>query len=182
MLPGIRVRARVPRLIDTVVIYDILDGNRATDFRHRRDTTHQMIAKARQGHQRSRCWYAVTLCLVILAGLLLRSGFVPLSDFAIKYGGVALWALAAFVGFGFLFTRVNTFRLGLISIVFAWAVEFFQLYHAPWVDAIRATRPGHWVLGSTFHAPDLLAYPFGIAVGAAVEVLLPKRRSIRREG
>ena len=141
-----------------------------------------MIAKARRGNQRSRCWYAVMLCLVILAGLLLRSGIVPLSAFAIKYGGVALWALAAFAGFGFLFTQISTSRLAVISIVFAWTVEVLQLYHAPWVDAIRATRPGHWVLGSTFHAPDLLAYLFGIAVGATAEVLLQQRRLIGVEG
>jgi hypothetical protein len=55
-------------------------------------------------------------------------------------------------------------------------VEFLQLYHAPCIDAIRATRPGRLVLGTTFNAPDLLAYPVGIALGAWAEWRLFRSR------
>jgi hypothetical protein len=74
-----------------------------------------------------------------------------------KYGGDALWALMVFFGFGFLFG-------------FAWAIEFSQIYHAPWFDAIRASRPGHLVFGSTFNWPDLPAYAVGVALGALLEI------------
>jgi hypothetical protein len=52
---------------------------------------------------------------------------------------------------------------------FAWGVEFSQLYHAPWIDAIRATPPGRLVLGNTFNWPDLFAYALGVGLGAWVE-------------
>jgi hypothetical protein len=46
------------------------------------------------------------------------------------------------------------------------AVETSQLYHGPVIDSIRATLPGHLVLGSNFDPRDLVAYVFGV-LGAA---------------
>jgi len=57
----------------------------------------------------------------------------------------------------------------LISLGFAWGIEFSQLYHAPWLDHLRSSLPGRLILGSTFNAPDLVAYVVGIVFGAAVE-------------
>lgn len=53
--------------------------------------------------------------------------------------------------------------------LFAWGVEVSQLYHAPWIDAIRAMVPGRLVLGTTFNWPDLPAYSVGIALGSLAE-------------
>lgn len=50
-----------------------------------------------------------------------------------------------------------------------WGVEFSQLYHAPWLGAIRATLPGRLVLGTTFHWPDLPACAVGVLSGALAE-------------
>ncbi|WP_035609707.1 DUF2809 domain-containing protein [Haloferula sp. BvORR071] len=118
---------------------------------------------------RSRPLYVLWIALTIGAGLLLRSRFVSLPEPVEKYGGDLLWALMAFFGFGLLFHRSSTRRFGLISLGFAWGIEFLQLYHAPWIDGIRATRIGHLILGSTFNPPDLLAYAAGIALGVALE-------------
>lgn len=118
---------------------------------------------------RKRLPYAVSLILVIGAGLLWRSGLVPLPGWLVKYGGDALWALAVFLGLGWVFRQSRTGRVALAAVFCAWSVEFLQLYHAPWIDAIRATRPGRLVLGTTFNAPDLLAYLAGIALGAWAE-------------
>src|SRR5687767_12981774 len=119
---------------------------------------------------RHRPSYAAAVTMIVAVGLLWRSNILPLSAFLAKYGGVALWALAAFAGLGFLFARISTARLALISLVFAWSIEFLQLYHAPSIDSIRANRLGHWILGSTFDAPDLVAYAIGIAFGAVAEM------------
>ncbi len=126
---------------------------------------------------RGRLAYAACLMLVIGAGLLWRSGLVPLPGWLVKYGGDALWALAVFLGLGWVFRQSRTGRVALAAVFCAWGVEFLQLYHAPWIDGIRATRPGRLVLGTTFNAPDLLAYLVGIALGAWAERRLFRLRS-----
>ncbi|MES2920676.1 MAG: DUF2809 domain-containing protein [Verrucomicrobiota bacterium] len=129
---------------------------------------------------RSRVLYALTILMVIVAGLIWRSHLLPLPPFMTKYGGDALWALVVFCGFGFLFNRISTLHLALVSLCFAWAIEFLQLYHTPLLDSIRATRPGHLVLGSTFNWPDLPAYAIGIVLGAIAEHAFLNRISQRR--
>lgn len=120
---------------------------------------------------RNRWFYAAAAVAVIGAGLFWRSGRLALSSFAEKYGGDALWALVVFLGMGFIFRRTSTVRVALAALCFAWSIEFLQLYHAPWIDGVRAMRIGHMILGSTFNAPDLAAYAAGIAVGAFGERL-----------
>jgi hypothetical protein len=115
--------------------------------------------------------YSALAVAVVAAGLLWRSGFIPLPPDLSNYGGDALWALMVFVGFGFLFPRASTLTLALMALTLAWGVEFSQLYHAPWIDAVRATLPGRLVLGNTFNWPDLLAYALGVGLGAWVEWL-----------
>jgi hypothetical protein len=106
---------------------------------------------------------------VVAAGLLWRSGVIPLPQWLSNHGGDALWALMVFVGFGFLLPRASTVIVALLALTFAWGVEFSQLCHAPWIDAIRATLPGRLVLGTTFAWPDLPAYAVGIVLGALAE-------------
>jgi hypothetical protein len=55
-------------------------------------------------------------------------------------------------------------------------VEVSQLWHAPALDAIRATDIGHLVLGSGFDLRDLLAYLLGVAAPTALEVAWRLRR------
>ena len=125
--------------------------------------------------RRSRAIYALAALLVIGTGLLWRSGWLPLPSALAKYGGDALWALMVFLGLGFALPRSSTTHVALIAVGFAWSVEFLQLYHAPWIDGIRATLLGRLVLGSTFNSPDLLAYVIGIGLGAFAEWILAVR-------
>ena len=119
---------------------------------------------------RNRVHHVCFILLVIGAGLFLRSRFCTAPPFIEKYGGDALWALVVFLGIGFLFPRAATFTLAVSALTISWGVEFSQLYHTPWLDALRATLPGKLLLGSTFNLPDLPAYAFGIGIGAMVEM------------
>lgn len=122
-----------------------------------------------QSATRNRVLYAGLALAVIAAGLLWRASFMPLPPVVSKYGGDALWALMVFVGFGFLLPRAPTFVVALLALTFSWGVEFSQMYHASWLDAVRATIPGRLVLGNTFNWPDLPAYAAGVALGAWAE-------------
>ena len=110
------------------------------------------------------------MALIIGTGLFWRSGILPLSPFASKYGGDALWALLIFVGFGAIFPKGATLSIGLAAIGYSFATEFFQLVQTPGLESIRGTRLGHLVLGSSFNWPDLIAYTLGVAIGAALEI------------
>lgn len=115
--------------------------------------------------------YLGWIVVVIGAGLMLRSGKAPLAGWIIKYGGDALWALVVFLCLGVARPSGSTCGLGWIALGLAWGVEFLQLYHAPWIDGIRATLLGRLALGSSFNPPDLVAYLAGILGGMAVERL-----------
>ena len=66
-------------------------------------------------------------------------------------------------------------RVALIAVGFAWSIEFLQLYHADWIEAVRSMRLGRMVLGTTFNGPDLLAYVVGVVLGALAEGFCPNR-------
>lgn len=124
---------------------------------------------------RNRVFYAVLALAVVAAGLLWRSDIMPLPPILSKYGGDALWALMVFVGIGFLLPRASTLTVAMLALAFSLGVEFSQLYHAPWLDALRVTLPGRLILGNTFNWPDLPAYVLGIGTGALAEWrILPK--------
>ena len=129
--------------------------------------------------QRNRFLYAILIALVIGVGLLWRSPLLSISGITWKYGGDALWALAVFLGVGFCFRRASTLLNALIAVCFAWSIECFQLYHAPWIESLRATLFGRLILGSTFNSPDLLAYAIGIALGATAESLCHRLKAKR---
>ena len=116
---------------------------------------------------------------VIATGLLWRADFMPLPSPVAKYGGVTLWALMVFVGFGLLLPRAATPMVALLALTISWGIEFLQLCRAPWIEPIRVTLPGRLVLGDTFNWPDLPAYALGVGLGTLAEWRL---RRCREEG
>lgn len=74
-----------------------------------------------------------------------------------------------FILFGLVFPARPTSRIAVLALAFSFAIEFSQLYHAPWIDNLRAYRLGALVLGNSFAWADLVAYTMGIAVGTAAE-------------
>ena len=121
---------------------------------------------------RHRFVYAIALVAVIAAGLASRRFGNAQPVFVATYAGDTLWAAMAFVGLGLLFPRRPTRTLALAALVFAYADETSQLYHAPWIDAIRATTPGALVLGYGFLWSDIACCTVGVGVAAAAESLL----------
>ena len=118
---------------------------------------------------RSRIVHAIALILVIAAGLASRRDGQALPAFVADYAGDTLWAAMVFVGLGLLFPRQPTRTLAIAALAFAYADEISQLYHAPWIDAIRRTTPGALVLGWGFLWSDIACYTAGVAVAAAIE-------------
>ena len=133
------------------------------------------MAKSRLA--RNRYWLGLGILAII--GLGLASRRFPLFPAILwKYPGDALWALMVYLGWGFIFTEASAIRLAAFALGTSFAVEFSQLYQAPWIDAIRSTTAGHLVLGAGFLWIDLIAYTTGVAVGMVLDFSLTvvKRR------
>lgn len=120
--------------------------------------------------RRSRPCYTVALTVTIAAGLLSRSPAAdPLPDFVRAYAGDTLWALAVFLVLALLLPRARIVTLAIAAAILSYAVELSQLYHAPWIDAVRDTTPGALLLGFGFQWSDLACYSAGIALAAVAE-------------
>ncbi len=115
--------------------------------------------------------YGLLIVGVMLLGLASRRFFGDI-PFVRAYMGDALWALMVFFGFAFIFDRWSTKAVALAAILFSFGIEVGQLYHAPWIDELRATRLGGLILGFMFVWSDLLCYSAGVIVGVFMEIYL----------
>ncbi|CAM3893726.1 MULTISPECIES: DUF2809 domain-containing protein [Bacillus cereus group] len=125
--------------------------------------------------KRNRLLYALFTIFVIILGLSSRKLAFALPQLLNEYLGDALWALMIFTGFGFLFPKIETKKLAFISLLFCYGIEVSQLYHAEWIDSIRATTLGGLVLGYGFLWSDLVAYTIGVGVGFLFEFILREK-------
>jgi hypothetical protein len=129
---------------------------------------------------RNRLLYALLVLAVIAAGLASRRYPWLLPAQLGKYPGDALWALMVMLLYGLARPNWPIARTAAAALATSFVVELSQLYQADWINAVRHTTLGHLVLGSGFHALDLLAYAVGVAVGAAGELLMLRGASTGR--
>ena len=120
---------------------------------------------------RNRVLYALLVLAVIAAGLASRKYSYLLPAQLGKYPGDALWSLMVFLIFGLARPKWSIVSTAIAALATSYAVEFSQLYQASWLNSIRQTTIGHLVLGSGFHAQDLLAYAIGVVVGLLGEFI-----------
>lgn len=117
---------------------------------------------------RNRLVYGVFLVSVLLLGLASRR-FLGDYSFIKLYVGDALWALMVYFGFAFVFRRWSIRLVAVAALGFSVGIELSQLYHAPWIDDLRATRLGGLILGFSFVWSDLLCYVAGVGLGVLIE-------------
>ena len=126
--------------------------------------------------QRSRVLYSGLLLLTVTAGLLSRRFPAYQPVLIARYSGDALWAAMVFFGLALIYRRARTVTLSAAAVAIAWAVELSQLYHARWIDTIRATRTGSLVLGQGFLWSDLVMYVVGVGLAAIIDRALHRLR------
>ena len=118
---------------------------------------------------RRRLLYFVCALVVLALGLASRQFGIYLPTFVAQYAGDTLWALMVFLGISVAAPHARVSRRAGIAIALALAVEISQLYHAPWIDALRSTTLGGLVLGFEFLWSDLACYATGVSCGAAID-------------
>ncbi len=126
---------------------------------------------------RDRLRTLALLAAIIASGLLLRR-FGPslgLPFIVVKYGGSLLWGAMVHVALTFVAHRRPSTHLAILAGLIAAGVEFFRLYHTPWLDAFRLTTPGALLLGRVFSLWNLGAYGLGILLGSLADLAARKR-------
>nr|WP_246357714.1 DUF2809 domain-containing protein [Pyxidicoccus fallax] len=119
---------------------------------------------------------ALVLALLVLAlGLASRSKSVAWPPFFAAYAGDTLWALLVFLLVRFLAPARPVLHVAAAALAFSFAVEFSQLYQAPWLNAVRGTLPGRLVLGAGFLWSDLVCYSAGVLAGLGLSIALRLR-------
>jgi hypothetical protein len=120
---------------------------------------------------KSRLLYLCLVLTTITIGVLSRhiTG-IPL------FIGDVLWGLMVYFIVRFLFINKSIKWVSIISLLFCYAIEFSQLYQAPWINSIRHTVIGGLVLGEIFVWGDLLCYTVGIGIGILINSRLDKHR------
>lgn len=100
----------------------------------------------------------ILLAIVIPAGLLWRLAPLHLPQFAFKYGGSALWALAVYGVVALLRPRVPPAGLALRAAAIATGVELLKLLYWSPLDRFRQTLAGKLLLGRFFTLGALVTY------------------------
>jgi len=108
-------------------------------------------------------WFILVIITIILGLLSRHIAGIPL------FIGDILWATMIYFGFRFLFIKKSIQFIVIASLLFCYAIEFSQLYQAPWINNIRHTVIGGLILGEVLLWGDLLSYTIGVAIGVIIE-------------
>jgi hypothetical protein len=119
--------------------------------------------------RRSRVLYLLLAAATIVLGLATRRFRGVLPEAIGAYAGDVLWASMVYLLIAAVWISAPPRRVAAGAAIVALAVELSQLYHAPWIDAVRQTRIGGLVLGFGFLWSDLACYAAGIALAAALD-------------
>ncbi|SDE78090.1 Protein of unknown function [Mucilaginibacter pineti] len=123
---------------------------------------------------RQRFTYLIFIVITIITGLLSRYfKAVPL------FIGDILWATMVYFIARFLRVKKPMKFALTAGLLFCFAIEFSQLYKAPWINELRHTLFGRLVLGEGFLWSDLLCYVVGIGIGILVDKLINKNAHSR---
>lgn len=124
--------------------------------------------------KRNRFFYGLLTAAIIILGLASRRKSIQiwLPEFISEYAGDTLYAAMSYFGLAFLFPKFPALKIAVTALIFCFAIESSQLYHAPWIDAIRQTRVGGLVLGFGFLWSDLLCYFVGVTISFLIETIL----------
>ncbi|WP_258724859.1 DUF2809 domain-containing protein [Cellulomonas sp. NS3] len=92
--------------------------------------------------------------------------------------GDALYAVLVYALVGVVAVRARPWVLAVAAWGLASAVELAQLTGLP-AAVVALWEPARWVLGTTFHAPDLAAYAVGAALAALLDTAVRRRQRVR---
>ncbi|WP_231711325.1 ribosomal maturation YjgA family protein [Xanthobacter dioxanivorans] len=129
---------------------------------------------AQKERLRRAALYLAAALVVMVGGLVWRLVPMGLPGFFLNYGGGVLWGAMVLLIVGAATDDMRWWLAPVVAASIALAAELFRLYHAPTLDAFRATLAGALLLGRIFNPWNIVAYWLGVALA------LPLHLAIRR--
>jgi len=127
-------------------------------------------------HLRVRGWILITLCVITPAGFLFKGYRGPGRLWFNDYGaGVLYEVFWCLVVFFFIPWKRNAVRVAVAVFIVTCALEILQLWHPPFLQAIRSTFLGSALLGTTFVWWDFPHYALGCLIGWALMRILAQK-------
>jgi hypothetical protein len=123
-----------------------------------------------------RLIYLTLIPITVVAAFATRFGMPWIPGFVAEYGGDTLWALMVFMVLRVIAPRQSPVRAATIALTISYLCELSQLYHAPWIEAIRSYRLGGLLLGYGFLWSDLVCYTVGVLAGTMIEIALRQQK------
>jgi hypothetical protein len=127
--------------------------------------------------------FVLFLLLAVLAviGYWLRF-YAPIDPEWRDYSGGAAYVIFWILAYAFIRPTASALPVALTVFLITCCLEFLQLWHPTWLEAIRRTWPGRLVLGTTFQWSDFPPYMVGALIGfAAMRILTPRQKPFQRE-
>ena len=125
---------------------------------------------------RVRLIYLILAISAAICGIASRSYGAILPRFVAEYAGDTLWAFVVFLSVSLVTPQAPVLVRSGIALALAFAIELSQLYHAPWIEALRDTTVGGLLLGFGFLWTDLVCYTTGILCGVIVDCIVRRDR------
>jgi hypothetical protein len=113
--------------------------------------------------------YFVATLSAMLIGYASRQFYPTSGTFIHDYVGDAIWAGMIYWGFRTIQNQITFLKSAIYAIIFCFAIECLQLYHATWIETLRHTKLGGLILGFEFLWSDLLSYTIGISIAYIID-------------
>lgn len=91
-----------------------------------------------------------------------------------KYGGDTIWAGDFLLLLRAISPKTTLWKLALWNYIFGVLDEVSQLWHTPWLDAIRHTTFGKLMLGLGFMWSDIVCYAVGTLLAWLLIIIIEK--------
>lgn len=119
----------------------------------------------------------LVMLLSVSLGIASRRWGPYLPGFIARYAGDTFWALGFFAFFRLLFRQRSLARVAALTLIWSFIVEFSQLWHPKWLEALRAYTAGGLILGYGFRWSDLACYAAGCVLGHSLFTFIHWRLS-----
>jgi hypothetical protein len=113
--------------------------------------------------------YALIISVLIFLGLGSRAYSGCYDAWIHLYIGDILYTTMYYFLFRWFWQDLSMWKAASAAIFLCYAIEFLQLYQAPWMESIRNTRLGGLILGFGFLGSDFVCYTLGGIFGVLIE-------------